>query len=108
MNELTKNASQVPVVSPAIDVFESDEGYLVRVDVPGVADGGVQIEFQKDRLTLVATRETEPIRFERSIRFPDRVDPDAIEAVLDAGVLELKLPKAAEVRPRKIPIRVTG
>jgi HSP20 family protein len=108
MNELSKNASQVPVVSPAIDVFESDEGYLVRADVPGVTDGGVQIEFQKDRLTLVATREAEPLRFERSIRFPDRVDADAIEAVLDAGVLELKLPKAAEVRPRKIPIRVTG
>jgi HSP20 family protein len=71
-----------------------------------VVEGGVEIEFHKGRLSLVARREQDPVRFERSIRFPDRVDTDGIQAELRAGVLELRLPKAAEVRPRKIPIRI--
>jgi HSP20 family protein len=106
MTEQTK--PNLTVVTPAIDVFESDEGYLVRADVPGVVDGGVEIEFHKGRLALVATREQDAVKFERSIRFPDRVDADNIEASLKSGVLELRLPKAAEARPKKIPIRVTG
>jgi HSP20 family protein len=90
------------VQTPAIDVFESDDGYLVRADVPGVAQGDVEIEFHKDRLTFVAKHDT--VKFERSVRFPDRVDADGIAAELNGGVLELRLPKAAEVRPRKISI----
>src|SRR5688500_6226991 len=96
--------TNVPVETPTVDVFESDEGYLVRADLPGVREGGVEIEFHKGKLSLVANREEDPVRFERSIRFPDRVDADGIKASLDSGVLELRLPKTADVRPRKIAI----
>jgi len=96
--------TNITVETPAVDVFESDEGYLVRADLPGVREGGVEIEFHKGQLSLVANREDDPVRFERSIRFPDRVDADGIKASLDGGVLELRLPKTAEVRPRKIAI----
>jgi HSP20 family protein len=89
-----------------IDVFESDENYLLRADVPGVADGDVEINLHKGELSLVARRGEE--LFKRSLRFADRIDADAVEAQLADGVLELKLPKAAEVRPRKIPVRITG
>ena len=89
-----------------IDVFESDENYLLRADVPGVADGDVDINLHKGELYLVARRGEET--FKRSLRFADRIDADGVEAELNDGVLELKLPKAAEVRPRKIPVRITG
>jgi HSP20 family protein len=104
MTEQTQ--TNIPVQSPPVDVFESDEAYLLRADVPGVAQEGVEIEFHKGRLSLVARREQDPVRFERSFRFADRVDADGIEAELHAGVLELRLPKASEARPRKIAIRI--
>ena len=102
MNDKTE--TNIPVESPSIDVFENTDGYLVRADVPGVAQDGVEVEFLKGRLSLVAKREQDPVRFERLLRFSDPIDADNIEAKLDAGVLELKLPKAAAARPRKIQI----
>ncbi len=100
-----KQKTTIPVETPSIDVFENPESYLLRADVPGVTQDGVEIEFHKGKLSLVARREQdEPVRFERTLRFSDAIDVDGIEAKLHAGVLELTLPKAAAARPRKIQI----
>ncbi len=104
-------AATLPWVSAPVDVFENDEHYLVRADVPGVSKGDVEIRFHDGELRLEATRyesqAPEPQRgvvFRRALAFPDDVDPDAITAALNDGVLELHLAKAAKNRPRRISI----
>ncbi len=100
------DSPQLPHVTAPVDIFESDEHYLVRADVPGVAKSDVDISFHDGKLSFEATRNTSEggVVYERVLGFGDDVDPDAIEAKLEHGVLELQLSKAASHKPRKIAI----
>lgn len=105
--------------APLMDIFENDEEYLVRADLPGVAEEDVDIQFEKGELRLYAPRPLElqgdrlsqeigAQAFERAFRIPQKIDLDAISATLEHGVLELRLPKAPEVRPRKITVKAAS
>ncbi len=99
------NRPQLPRITAAVDIFESDDHYLVRADVPGVDKGDVDISFHDGKLSFEATRKTGgEVVYERALGFGDDVDPDAIEAKLEHGVLELQLSKAAAHKPRRIEI----
>ncbi len=116
---MTKN-TQLPVntdsqrplrtVVPTVDIFESDDAYLVRADVPGVNSDHVDLQFHKGQLRVEATRGAtddgvlDPVSFRRSFEIPEAVDNSQISATLRDGVLELRLPKTPEVTPRKIAI----
>lgn len=98
-------APNLPQVRPPADVFENDEAYLVRADVPGVTEDDLSIKFHKGELSFTAKRsadELAPLAYKRAFRFPDNVQSDEIKASLNDGVLELHLPKSPEVRPRQI------
>lgn len=97
-------APQLPRLTAPVDVFENDDHYLVRADVPGVQRDNVEISFHEGKLSFEATRTGEVI-YTRALGFGDDVDPDAIEARLERGVLELQLSKAAANKPRKIAIQ---
>ncbi len=97
-------ATKLPRLTAPVDVFESDDHYLVRADVPGVNRSDVEISFHDGELKFEATRSAEVV-YVRSLGFGDDVDPDAIEAKLEHGVLELQLSKAAANKPRKITIQ---
>jgi len=97
-------APKLPRLTAPVDVFESDDHYLVRADVPGVQRSDVDISFHDGELMFEATRPSEVV-YVRSLGFGDDVDPDAIEAKLERGVLELQLSKAANNKPRKITIQ---
>lgn len=103
--------------APRIDIFENDENYRVRADLPGVLPGDLELEYERGELRLEARRSApspgEPLRrsfgsvqFRRVLRLPDDIQADAISADFRQGVLELVLPKAPEHRPRKIPVQV--
>ena len=108
--------SQELVWSPAIDVFEKEDKFLVKVELPGVkeedvnvtvAGGTLTIEGEKQAESEVKNkgyyyRETSYGSFSRSITIPSTVDASKIEANYDKGVLEITLPKAPEVKPKKI------
>jgi len=105
-------------VQPA-DVLVDDDGVTVFMDVPGVGADHLDIELENDTLTVRGERsypysdgngaarriERGFGRFERSLRVPRGLDPDAIEASLRDGVLHLRIPKPDSLKPRRIEIK---
>jgi HSP20 family protein len=106
---------------PAADVVVTDENVKVYMDVPGLAVDDIEIELVDDVLTIRGERaypyaagehgahvwqrlERGFGKFERTVRLPSGLDPDAIEASIDNGVLTLRLPKPEEHKPRRIEI----
>ncbi len=102
----------------ATDVFEDDKGFVLELDLPGVKLEDIDIELHESTLTIAGERklardddkqtyrrvERRHGRFERSFRLPKHVDEAGIEATMKDGVLQIRLPKVAEVQPRKITI----
>lgn len=93
-------------VAPPIDVYESADAFELCADVPGLSDSDLELEFERHVLSIRGSAELEvPIEYLRSIRLPDTIDVQAIDASLDHGVLSVRLPKRAELRPRRIAVR---
>ena len=102
--------------SPAVDIEEHADKFVIYADVPGVDPKSIEITLEKGLLTLSGSREkaveakdVQPRRVERSAgrfvrRFtlPDTVDGEAVTARTANGVLELAIPKRPAAQPRKI------
>jgi HSP20 family protein len=105
--------------SLAVDVAENEDGYFVKASVPGINPDDLEIMLEDGVLTIKAevnadeeiaedqyhVRERRYGSFSRSIRFPTDVNAEAIEASYDYGVLTLDVPKAEEVKPKRISIK---
>jgi HSP20 family protein len=105
---------------PAMDLVETDEHFVLRADLPGLSEGDVQIELEDNVLTVAGERKTEHEEhkegyyrveratgtFRRSLTLPEGVDADAIQATFDKGVLEVRIPKPEERKPRRVQIQV--
>ncbi len=108
----------LPAFVPTADVAVSDTDMLLTFDVPGLAQEDLAIELVDGFLYLRGERKRpEPMddmrlthrersygRFERRIAVPDGIDPSAITASLDNGVLSLIIPKPERMKPRSIEI----
>jgi HSP20 family protein len=105
---------------PPADVIVDDEGVTVYMDVPGVGSDRLDVELENDELTVRGERpnpygpdgargtrriERSFGRFERSLRVPRGLDPNAIEASLSDGVLMLRIPKPESLKPHRIQIK---
>lgn len=104
---------------PAMDLVESDDHYLLHADLPGLSEEDVKIELDDRVLTISGERhgkseqrkegyfrvERASGSFSRSLTLPDGIDPDAIEASFDKGVLEIRIPKPEERKPRRVEIK---
>jgi HSP20 family protein len=114
---------------PAADVLVTDEDVTVHMDVPGLSADNLEIELENDVLTIRGERpvpyapqtngnggtawqwqhvERSFGRFERTLRVPAGLDPEAIEASVTDGVLTLRLPKPEALKPRRIQINAAG
>ena len=110
--------SEEMVWAPAIDVVEKEDKFLVKVELPGVKEEDVNVTITGGMLTIEGEKkaesevkkkgyyysETSYGSFSRSITIPSTVDAGKIEANFDKGILEINLPKAPEVKPKKIPV----
>lgn len=106
--------------TPAVDIRETDDAYLLHADVPGVKPEDIEIHMENNVLTLTGKREfdktedqngykrVERVRgkFYRRFSLPDTADGDKVSAKTANGVLEITIPKQAKVLPRKIEIKV--
>lgn len=105
------------VFTPPIDIYETDEGLVLRADLPGVSLDTLELQVQDNKLTLfgrvtpivpetakVLHQEYEVGDFLRSFILSDEVDHEQISAKLNNGVLEVVLPKADKVEPRRIQV----
>ncbi|MEZ5944806.1 MAG: Hsp20/alpha crystallin family protein [Planctomycetaceae bacterium] len=106
------------VRTPPIDIFETENGLMLRADLPGVATEGLELQIQDNRLTLfgrpavdipdqgaLVHQEFETADFLRSFILSDDVDHDGITAKLQHGVLEVLLPRTTRAQPRKIDVQ---
>jgi HSP20 family protein len=107
---------------PAMDLVETDEDFVLRADLPGLAEGDVNVELEDNVLTISGERKSEHEEknegyyrverasgaFSRSLTLPEGVNADSIEAQFDKGVLEVRIPKPEERKPRKVAISVGG
>jgi HSP20 family protein len=103
---------------PAMDLVETDDHFLLRADLPGLSEDDVKIEFEDGTLTVSGERKAEHeskgegyVRveravgsFSRSLTLPQGVDAEAVTASFDRGVLEVRIPKPEERKPRRIEI----
>jgi HSP20 family protein len=107
---------------PAMDLSETNDAFVLRADLPGMNQDDIKIEVEDNVLTLSGERKTEHETkeegyhrverafgsFARSLTLPKGVDPEAVTANFERGVLELRIPKPEERKPRRISIGVGG
>lgn len=109
------SGSRVTGFTPQLDVHETEDEYLVLVDLPGVKSEDVSIELNDQVLTVSGSRvpietSSSPLverpygSFTRTLTLPKGVDGDAIVANYADGVLELHIPKPVEAKPKRIAI----
>jgi len=105
---------------PAMDLVEADDHFVLKADLPGLAEGDVAIEVEGDVLTVSGERKAEHEQrgegfhrierafgsFRRSLTLPEGVDPESVTASFTNGVLEVRIPKPEERKPRKVAIQV--
>ena len=101
---------------PKMDIFEKDDKFVVKAELPGMKGEDIDISISGDIMTIKGEkksesevdegnyykRETSYGSFARSIRLPSSVDIDKISAASEDGMLEIELPKAVAVQPKKI------
>ncbi len=104
--------------SPELDIEETDEGYVLHIEMPGVKTDDISVDLDEDVLSIDGKREfyeekeTESFRrierrfgsFHRAVRLPGRVDADAVRADYRDGLLTVTVPKAVEARPHRIEV----
>jgi HSP20 family protein len=102
--------------APAIEMFEKEDRFVVKAELPGMKKEEIDISVVGDTLTIKGERKAETEvkeedyyccersygSFFRSIAIPSNVDADKIKATYDDGVLEVTLPKAVKGKPKKI------
>ncbi|WP_433531038.1 Hsp20/alpha crystallin family protein [Micromonospora sp. CA-263727] len=105
---------------PEVELGETTDGWEVVVRLPGVAPEEVAVELDDHELCVRARTEAEVNAdhgipggfetrgFEYRVQLPSRVDPDAIDAVMDHGLLRVRLPRAIRPLPRTITVGRTG
>jgi len=122
MDELLRsagNGNRVSGFTALIDVHETEDEYLVKIDLPGVRSEDVNVEVNDSVLSLSGSRVADETgaaqlverpygTFARTLTLPQGVNSDSIEASFQDGVLELRIPKPAEQKPKKITIGVAG
>jgi HSP20 family protein len=103
---------------PAMDLVESGDHFVLRADLPGLSEEDVKIELEDTTLTISGERQAEHESrdegyyrlerafgsFSRTLQLPKGIDPEAVTASFDRGVLEVRIPKPEERKPRRISI----
>ena len=105
---------------PAMDLIESGDHYVLRADLPGLSDEDVNVQLEDNVLTISGERKTEHETqqegyyrlerafggFARSLTLPEGVDPDGVQAHFERGVLEIRIPKPEQRKPRHVQINL--
>jgi HSP20 family protein len=121
--ELTGRSEELGggMFTPAADVKEDTDAYIVQVEVPGIAQDSINITLQENVLTIRGEKAAKQDNtegqfrrverayglFARSLSLPRGIDSNGVTASLRDGVLEVRLPKQEEAKPRQINIGVT-
>jgi HSP20 family protein len=108
--------------TPAVDVFETKDAIVLKAELPGLRTEDVDVEIDDNVLTVSGERTfTDTVeeghyyrlernygRFSRSLTLPQGIRADEVSATFADGVLEVRVPKAEEAKPRKVAIAAGG
>ena len=117
-DELTTGGTFVPLV----DIYESEQGITLKMEVPGVSQDDLKINLENNTLTISGERKFEKDEkeenfhrierqygsFTRSFTLPNTVDSEKVDATYDSGILSIQLAKKAEAKPKQIKIGVAS
>lgn len=106
-SEPTPSATRARQLALPVDIYEGADELLLLADLPGVEPEGLTVSFEAPELRIEGRRgggEAVDV-YSRTFRVSEQIDPNGISAELSAGVLKLKLAKAAHTKPRKIEVR---
>ncbi|HKG61038.1 MAG TPA: Hsp20/alpha crystallin family protein [Pyrinomonadaceae bacterium] len=103
--------------TPASDIYETDSGYMIALDLPGIDREALELDIDDNRLVVKGTRAVAESRqhrterpkgkFLRTYSVPASVDQGKIAAEYKDGVLEISLPKRSEQKPKRIDIKIS-
>ena len=103
-------------IAPAATVLENADGYTLEVEMPGVSKENLEMWVENNELTILGRRSMPPVEgtllhresrqenFRRAFELDPSIDAEKISAKIEQGVVTLTLPKAEQVKPRKITV----
>lgn len=121
IKKLTKNNynTERPVIVPPVDIYETDDEYVIKAEMPGVSKDYVDIILNNRELEITGKingtmPENKNLKyseftlydFHRRFNVGDDIDSSKLNAKLENGILTLNLPKSEKVKPKKIDIKV--
>jgi HSP20 family protein len=114
---VTEKIRNVKTFVPRVDIYETKESLFLIADMPGVDEKNVDVELEKNLLTISGRVENGKMKdynlvfseyevgdYEREFTLSDEIDREKIKATVRQGVLRLEMPKAEKVKPKKIAI----
>ena len=111
-----ERAQHEQFVAPVSSLLEDHDGYTLQVEMPGVNKEGLEMWVENNELTIIGRRSLPTIEgtllhresrrenFRRAFELDPSIDASKINATIDQGVVTLTLPKAEQVKPRKITV----
>ena len=115
-HEVGNGAQRVTYLTPAANIREDKDGYLLEAEMPGVGKDGLEVTVENGELVIFGRRQALPTAgrnvyresrgfdYRRVFELDPSIDTSKITARMDQGVLKLHLPKAESVKPRKIEV----
>ncbi|MCA9803934.1 MAG: Hsp20/alpha crystallin family protein [Cyanobacteria bacterium HKST-UBA02] len=116
--ETERASASLPIFTPPVDIYQSENAFVVIAEMPGVDESSVDITLEKGILTIQGESHREVLEgyrlvrseapggnYRRMFRLSEEVDLERADAVMKDGVLRLTLPKHENARPRKISVR---
>lgn len=119
LRRVSEGAPAAEGIAPALDVIERENEYLVRAEMPGVNKDNIEVTLADGVLTIAGEsrqeseekegerlirRERRYGKYTRTLRVGTQVDEKGVKAAYKDGILEVTLPKAEEVKPKKIAV----
>jgi HSP20 family protein len=117
MQGVLPEAGMLPAWTPAADIEETDDAWIIELELAGVARDDIHIEArdneiaitgeikEKERAGILRRRTRRVGEFEYRVQLPAGVDSNHIEATLQDGVLTVRVPKLESARPRRIEVQ---
>jgi len=112
----SETSQRVSYLTPPADILETNEGYVLKADMPGVPKEGLEVTVENGELTITGRvqreelkgrllfRESRGLDFRRVFELDPSIDLEKISAKIEQGLLTLHLPKAERVKPPKIEV----
>src|SRR5919197_504492 len=118
MSDLMQNLTgDLPMMSPVADIEETDDAFIVELDVPGVKSDDVNVEVrdnalrvygeikERERVGMLRRRNRPVGKFDYIVTVPGEIDAEKVDATLSDGVLTVRLGKPAKSQPRRIAVK---